>query len=58
MKNVYPVPAQIVKEQIQAITEDMQIDALKIGMVTDESIIAVIADFYQPTASRSSSIQS
>ena len=45
VKNVYPIPAQIVKEQIQAITEDMQIDALKIGMVTDESIIAVIADF-------------
>ena len=45
VKNVYPIPAQIVKEQIQAVTEDMQIDALKIGMVTDEGIIAVIADF-------------
>lgn len=44
-ENVYPIPAQIVKEQIQAVTEDMQIDALKIGMVTDEGIIAVIADF-------------
>ena len=45
VKNVYPVPAQIVKEQIQAVTEDMQIDALKIGMVTDGGVIAVIADF-------------
>lgn len=45
VKNVYPIPAQIVKEQIQAVTEDIQIDALKIGMVTDEGIIAVIADF-------------
>ena len=45
VKNIYPIPAQIVKEQIQAVTEDMQIDALKIGMVTDEGIIAVIADF-------------
>ena len=44
-ENIYPIPAQIVKEQIQAVTEDMQIDALKIGMVTDEGIIAVIADF-------------
>ena len=45
VKNIYPIPAQIVKEQIQAATKDMQIDALKIGMVTDEGIIAVIADF-------------
>ena len=45
VKNIYPIPAQIVKQQIQAVTEDMQIDALKIGMVTDEGIIAVIADF-------------
>ena len=45
VQNTYPIPAQIVKEQIQAVTEDMQIDALKIGMVTDEGIIAVIADF-------------
>ncbi len=45
VKKVYPVPAQIVREQIQAVAEDMPIDALKIGMVTDERTVAVIADF-------------
>lgn len=45
VKEVYPVPARIVGEQIRAVTEDMQVNAVKIGMVADESTMAVIADF-------------
>ncbi len=45
VKGIYPVPPQIVGEQIQAVAEDMRIDALKIGMTTDEGVIAVIAGF-------------
>lgn len=44
VKSIYPIPAEVVGAQIQALTEDLQIDAVKIGMVTDETIIATIAD--------------
>lgn len=39
---VYPVPADIVGQQIHAIRTDILPDAIKIGMVTDENIISSI----------------
>ena len=44
VKDVFPVPSQVVREQIRAVTEDLAVDVIKIGMVTDEGIIRVIAD--------------
>lgn len=41
---VHPVPAEIVKQQIEAIRTDMLPDAVKIGMVTDEGIIRSITE--------------
>lgn len=43
VKTVFPVPPPIVDAQLQAVAEDLKIDAVKIGMVTDEDIITVIA---------------
>ncbi|WP_336594878.1 bifunctional hydroxymethylpyrimidine kinase/phosphomethylpyrimidine kinase [Bacteroides acidifaciens] len=45
VRNVYPLPAESVQEQMEAVAEDLQIDAVKIGMVTDRNIITAIADF-------------
>ena len=45
VRKVYPISAQAVAEQLQAVSDDMEIDAVKIGMVTDEGIIDVLADF-------------
>lgn len=45
VRKVYPIPPQAVAEQLQAVSDDMEIDAIKIGMVTDEGIINVLADF-------------
>lgn len=44
VKSIYPIPADVVGAQMQALTEDLKIDAIKIGMVTDETIITTIAD--------------
>lgn len=41
---VHPVPGDIVKEQIRCVTDDLPPQAVKIGMVTDESIVHAIAD--------------
>ena len=47
VQQVYPVPPDIVRGQIQAVSEDLGIDVVKIGMVTDAGIISVIADFLE-----------
>ncbi|MCD8318612.1 MAG: bifunctional hydroxymethylpyrimidine kinase/phosphomethylpyrimidine kinase [Paraprevotella sp.] len=44
VKSVFPIPADIVKAQIKAVTEDLDVDAIKIGMVTDDKIISAIAE--------------
>lgn len=41
---IHPVPAEIVGAQIRCVAEDIPLDAIKIGMVTDEDIITTIAE--------------
>lgn len=48
---VYDIPADMVKKQIDAVFEDITVDAVKIGMVSNIEIIDVIAErlnFYDP----------
>ena len=39
---ILPIPAKMVKSQLKSVLEDFQIDAIKIGMVYDSSIIKAI----------------
>lgn len=39
----YPVPADVVYDQIKAICEDIKVDALKIGMLQNQEIVEVVA---------------
>lgn len=41
---VYPLPAEIVKAQIASVMEDLQPDAVKIGMVHNAGIVAAIVE--------------
>lgn len=41
---VHIIPANIVRGQIEAVMDDLNPDALKIGMVSDASIVHIIAD--------------
>lgn len=41
---VYPLPAEAVKQQIQAIAEDMGTDAVKTGMLFSSEIIQAVAE--------------
>jgi hydroxymethylpyrimidine/phosphomethylpyrimidine kinase len=43
VKSVYSLTANCVKEQIEAILEDISIDAIKIGMLHRQEIIAAVA---------------
>ena len=48
---VCPVPADFVSEQLKTLFEDVRIDAVKIGMLSDEAVIDVVAEAlcrYQP----------
>ena len=44
VRNVLPIPYEIVNEQIEAVLDDMAVDALKIGMLGDSEIVVAIAD--------------
>lgn len=44
VQSVYPMPADVVKAQITSVMDDLQPDAVKIGMVHDAGIAASIAD--------------
>ena len=39
VQSIYPLPKQIVIEQINSVTNDLETDILKIGMLADEEII-------------------
>ena len=41
---IYPIPDEVVAAQIRTVLEDMQIDAVKIGMLGTPSLIAAVAD--------------
>lgn len=43
VKNIFPIPLEFVKGQIEATMEDLQPDAIKIGMVNDSEIVKIIA---------------
>ena len=45
VQSVYPLPPAVVAHQLEAVAEDIHLCAVKIGMVTDEAILSVIADF-------------
>lgn len=40
---VYPIPAQFVKQQIEAVISDIGVDAIKIGMLFNTEIISTVA---------------
>ena len=44
VQDVYPIPADFVRRQIQSLKDDFIIGAIKIGMVADENLMRVIAD--------------
>ena len=44
VSGVFPIPAAFVRDQLLALTEDVALDAVKIGMVADAVIAAAIAD--------------
>jgi len=41
---IYPIPEEVVAAQIRTVLDDMQIDAVKIGMLGTPSLIATVAD--------------
>ncbi|MFA8433632.1 MAG: bifunctional hydroxymethylpyrimidine kinase/phosphomethylpyrimidine kinase [Marinifilaceae bacterium] len=41
---VHPVPAEMVRQQIQSVVKDIGADAVKIGMLHDEKIVKVVAE--------------
>ena len=43
VQSVYPIPADMVRAQIISVMDDLQPDAVKIGMVHDAGIVTVIA---------------
>lgn len=49
VENVFPVPTEFIKAQIESVMNDIQIDAIKIGMVTDQTVIRMLAGILQQT---------
>ncbi len=43
----FPVPAEFVKEQIQAVISDIKIDVIKLGMITSRQICEAVAPFLE-----------
>lgn len=44
VRSVFPIPTQVVADQIDAVMEDIEPQAVKIGMVNDADIVRTIAD--------------
>lgn len=45
--DMFPIPAEVVKHQIQAVMDDLKPTVIKTGMLGDEAIINVIGDFLE-----------
>lgn len=45
VRSIFPVPASFVEEQLSAISQDIGMDAIKIGMLHSAPIIAIVAQF-------------
>ena len=43
MQGVLPIPAAFVKEELDSVFSDLTIDAVKVGMLNDGEVIAVVA---------------
>ncbi len=43
VRGVYPVPASFVREQLDAVFDDVRVDAVKIGMLASANVIDVVA---------------
>jgi hydroxymethylpyrimidine/phosphomethylpyrimidine kinase len=44
---VHPVPAEVVRQQLQALAEDLPPDALKTGMLCQAGIVLAVAEFLE-----------
>lgn len=44
IQEIYDLPAEIVKEQIEAVMNDMQPDVVKVGMIRTEEVLDVVVD--------------
>ncbi len=44
VRDIYPIPIQILKSQIEAVLDDIGTDAIKIGMLHSAEIIQLVAD--------------
>lgn len=44
---VYPQPAEVVSAQLQAVSDDVRIDAVKIGMLGEPEIVAAVVDWIE-----------
>ena len=44
VKGIYPVPPEMIKEQIKAVLDDIGTDAVKIGMLHSSEVIEAVAD--------------
>jgi hydroxymethylpyrimidine/phosphomethylpyrimidine kinase len=45
VKSIYPIPNQVVKQQLETIIDDIYPDAIKIGMVHNNDLVDSIHDF-------------
>src|SRR5215475_2027941 len=43
VRSVFPVPAGFVAEQLDAVFDDVRVDAVKIGMLADASVVSAVA---------------
>ena len=44
VSNIFPVPEEIVKEQLEAVLKDCRVEAIKTGMLYSADIVGVVAD--------------
>lgn len=44
IQEIYDLPAEIVREQIEAVMNDMQPDVVKVGMIRNEEVLKVVVD--------------
>jgi hydroxymethylpyrimidine/phosphomethylpyrimidine kinase len=47
VRSIYPIPPEVVQEQLQAILDDIRPDAIKIGMVHTTDVVEVIVNTLQ-----------
>lgn len=44
VQTVFPVPADTIRAQIEAVLTDLQVNAIKIGMITDRAVVSMLAE--------------